>query len=61
MLHATDAVAKHSGVPVVILIGQRLEPTLALSANPGVLAMLLAVPLGIMAAWTAGTWMAVWS
>ena len=46
----------HSGVPVVTLIGQRLEPTLALSASTMGLAVLLAVPLGIVAAWTAGTW-----
>jgi len=46
----------HSGVPVLTLIGQRLEPTLALSASTMGLAVLLAVPLGIVAAWTAGTW-----
>jgi peptide/nickel transport system permease protein len=44
----------HSGVPVVTLIGQRLESTLALSMSPMALAVLLAVPLGIVAAWTAG-------
>jgi peptide/nickel transport system permease protein len=46
----------HSGVPVLTLIGQRLEPTLALSVSTMGLAVLLAVPLGIVAAWTAGTW-----
>jgi peptide/nickel transport system permease protein len=46
----------HSGVPVITLIGQRLEPTLALSMSTMGLAVLLAVPLGIVAAWTAGTW-----
>ena len=46
----------HSGVPVITLIGQRLDPTLALSASTMGLAVLLAVPLGIVAAWPAGTW-----
>jgi len=46
----------HSGVPVLTLIGQRLEPTLALSVTTMGLAVLLAVPMGIMAAWKAGTW-----
>jgi peptide/nickel transport system permease protein len=45
-----------SGLPVTKLIGQRLEPTLALSATTMVIAVLLAVPMGVIAAWTAGTW-----
>lgn len=42
--------------PVLSLIGQRLEPTLALTALTMTLAVLVAVPLGILAAWNAGTW-----
>jgi peptide/nickel transport system permease protein len=45
-----------SGLPVTKLIGQRLEPTLALSAGTMLIAVLLAVPMGVLAAWTAGTW-----
>jgi peptide/nickel transport system permease protein len=45
-----------SGLPVTKLIGQRLEPTLALTVTTMCLAVALAVPLGIIAAWTAGTW-----
>jgi len=45
-----------SGLPVIKLIGQRLEPTLALGATTMCIAVLLAVPMGILAAWTAGTW-----
>ena len=45
-----------SGLPVTKLIGQRLEPTLALTVCTMVIAVLLAVPLGIVAAWKAGTW-----
>ncbi len=42
--------------PVLALIGQRIEPTLALTALTTTLAVLVAVPLGILAAWNAGTW-----
>lgn len=45
-----------SGFPVTKLIGQRLEPTLALTAMTLLIAVLSAVPLGVLAAWTAGTW-----
>ena len=45
-----------SGLPVATLIGQRLEPTLALTVCTMAIAVLLAVPLGVVAAWHAGTW-----
>ena len=45
-----------SGLPVARLIGQRLEPTLALTVCTMTIAVLLAVPLGVVAAWQAGTW-----
>jgi peptide/nickel transport system permease protein len=38
------------------LIAERVEPTLALAASTLVLAVLLAVPLGVLAAWRRGTW-----
>jgi peptide/nickel transport system permease protein len=42
---------------VADLIGQRLEPTLSLAAITIVLAVLVAVPLGILAAWRHGGWL----
>ncbi len=45
-----------SGLPVTRLIGQRLEPTLALTVATMLIAVLIAVPMGVIAAWTAGTW-----
>ena len=45
-----------SGLPVATLIRQRLEPTLALTVCTITIAVLLAVPLGVVAAWQAGTW-----
>jgi len=42
--------------PVAELIGDRLEPTLALTTSTMILAILIAVPLGVLAAWKRGTW-----
>ena len=45
-----------SNLPVSTLIAQRLEPTLALAGVTLVFTILVAVPLGTIAAWKAGTW-----
>lgn len=42
---------------VAELIGQRLEPTLALALLTIILAVLIAVPLGTLAAWRHGGWL----
>jgi peptide/nickel transport system permease protein len=42
---------------VAELIAQRIEPTLALAASTIVLAVLVAVPLGVLAAWRHGGWL----
>jgi len=41
---------------VAQLIGQRIEPTLALATLTIVIAVLVAVPLGVVAAWRFGGW-----
>jgi peptide/nickel transport system permease protein len=41
---------------VATLIGQRIEPTLALASLTILLAIVVAVPLGIIAAWRFGGW-----
>src|SRR2546427_1279347 len=46
----------YSKLPVTHLMAQRLEPTLALTLTTLVFAVSLAVPLGVLAAWKAGTW-----
>lgn len=43
--------------PVTTLIGQRLEPTVSLALVTITLAVLLAVPLGVLAAWRFGGWL----
>jgi peptide/nickel transport system permease protein len=41
---------------VTALIGQRLEPTLSLATLTTLLAVLISVPLGVIAAWRFGGW-----
>ena len=41
---------------VATLIGQRLEPTLSLATMTILIAVLVAVPLGVLAAWRFGGW-----
>jgi peptide/nickel transport system permease protein len=43
--------------PVTTLIAQRLEPTLSLAAITITIAVLIAVPLGVLAAWRFGGWL----
>lgn len=45
------------GKPVTELILQRVEPTLSLALGTIVLAVLVAVPLGTLAAWRLGGWL----
>ena len=45
-----------SDLPVTHLIAQRLEPTLALTATTLVFSVAVAIPMGVLAAWKAGTW-----
>ena len=44
-------------MPVTELIAQRLEPTLSLALITIVIAVLVAVPLGVIAAWRHGGWL----
>jgi peptide/nickel transport system permease protein len=43
-------------IKVATLIGQRLEPTLALATLTIFLAVLIAIPVGVIAAWRFGGW-----
>lgn len=44
-----------SSIPVTQLIVQRLEPTVSLMVYTLILSVLIAVPMGVLAAWKAGT------
>jgi len=45
-----------TNLPVSTMIKQRIEPTLALMLTTLVLAISIAVPMGVMAAWKQGSW-----
>jgi peptide/nickel transport system permease protein len=45
-----------SNLPVTTLFLQRVEPTVALAVLTTIIAVALAVPIGIVAAWRAGSW-----
>jgi peptide/nickel transport system permease protein len=56
ILHFDLGTSIFTNLPVASLIAQRIEPTLSLMAITLVLTILVAVPLGVLAAWKAGSW-----
>ena len=56
ILQADLGTSMFTGLPVTQLIAQRLEPTLSLMVVTLILAVSIAVPMGVIAAWKAGTW-----
>ena len=45
----------YSGRTVAELVSQRLEPTISLTVVGGILAVLIGIPMGVFAAWRAGS------
>ncbi|RWR26067.1 ABC transporter permease [Sinirhodobacter populi] len=45
-----------SNTPVTSMIGKHIEPTISLALMTIVLTVVIAVPLGVLAAWRHGTW-----
>jgi peptide/nickel transport system permease protein len=56
VLHGDLGISIFTNLPVSQLIGQRLEPTIALTLTTMVVTLLFAIPLGVVAAWKVGTW-----
>jgi peptide/nickel transport system permease protein len=56
LLQGDLGISIFSNLPVSRLIGQRVEPTLMLALVTIVLSVMIAVPLGVLAAWKSGTW-----
>ena len=56
LLHGDLGVSLISNVPVLKMIGQRIEPSISIALSTIILSILIAVPLGVVAAWKHGTW-----
>src|SRR5919198_64373 len=56
ILHGDLGTSIFTNLPVASMIGQRMGPTLSLMAVTLVLTVFVAVPLGVVAAWKAGSW-----
>lgn len=46
-----------SNIPVTTLLKRRVEPTLAMAILTEIIAIAIAVPMGILAAWRSNTWL----
>jgi len=56
ILHGDLGTSIFTNLPVTTLIGQRLQPTLSLTLLTLLVAVLIAVPVGVLAAAKVGTW-----
>lgn len=56
LLHGDLGVSLISNVPVMHMISNRIEPTISIALSTIVVSILIAVPLGVIAAWKRGTW-----
>ncbi len=56
LLHGDLGISIFTNLPVAKLIEQRLEPTAALSLATLIVSVVVAIPMGVLAAWRAGSW-----
>jgi peptide/nickel transport system permease protein len=56
LLHGNLGISIFTNLPVTTLIRQRVEPTVALTISTLVVTIPIAIPLGVIGAWKAGTW-----
>jgi peptide/nickel transport system permease protein len=56
LLHGDLGISIFTNLPVMTLIKQRIEPTVALTVSTLLVTIPIAIPLGVIAAWKAGTW-----
>ena len=56
VLHGDLGFSIFSNQPVSLMIFQRVEPTIALAVCAMLISIIVAVPMGVLAAWKAGTW-----
>ena len=56
VIHGNLGISVFTGQPVSVMILQHTQPTLGLMVLTMVIALSIAVPLGVLAAWKQGTW-----
>ncbi|HEY6433489.1 MAG TPA: ABC transporter permease [Acetobacteraceae bacterium] len=56
VLHGDLGTSIFTNLPVTHMISQRLEPTLSLMVLTVLLSLVVAIPLGVLAAWKQGSW-----
>ncbi|MGO4740358.1 ABC transporter permease [Bosea sp. 2KB_26] len=56
VMHGDLGTSLFTQIPVSQLIAQRIEPTLIIGLTIMLFAVIVAVPLGVVAAWKAGSW-----
>jgi len=56
ILHGDLGTSIFTNLPVSHMIAQRLEPTLSLMVLTVVLSLIVAIPIGVLAAWKQGSW-----
>jgi peptide/nickel transport system permease protein len=57
LLHGDLGISIFTNLPVSQLIAQRVEPTVALSISTLLVSVVAAIPIGVVAAWKAGSWL----
>jgi peptide/nickel transport system permease protein len=57
LLHGDLGISIFTNLPVSQLILQRVEPTVVLTVSTLVISVLAAIPMGVLAAWMAGSWL----
>src|SRR6201986_3718116 len=56
LLHGDLGISIFTNLPVSKLIVQRIEPTVTLTISTLIVSVLTAIPMGVLAAWKAGSW-----
>ncbi|WP_332814072.1 ABC transporter permease [Ramlibacter sp.] len=56
VLHGDLGTSIFSNHPVLELVKQRIEPTIALTISTMLMTVVIAIPMGVVAAWKAGSW-----
>jgi len=56
LLHGDLGISIFTNLPVSKLIAQRIEPTVTLTVSTLIVSVIAAIPMGVLAAWKAGSW-----